>query len=111
MSQIQKMWHIYHQASYVAAWLGMSVDNSDVLLENIAKLGRQQPAAALRWAGQEGKESVSESDFAVDFYPSPLELRALVQRPYWQRLWIQQEIGHPARSGFTAATKGYARNG
>lgn len=105
------MWHIYHQASYVAAWLGMSADNSDVLLENIAKLGRQQPAAALRWAGQEGKESVSESDFAVDFYPSPLELRALVQRPYWQRLWIQQEIGHPARSGFTAATKGYARNG
>lgn len=91
MSQIQKMWHIYHQASYVAAWLGTSADNSDELLENIAELGRRQSAAALQWGRQE-KESVSESDLAVDSYPSPLQLRALVQRPYWQRLWIQQEI-------------------
>ncbi|OAL45374.1 hypothetical protein IQ07DRAFT_468514, partial [Pyrenochaeta sp. DS3sAY3a] len=41
VGQIQEMWHTYHQASYVAAWLGMSADNSDELLEKIAELGRQ----------------------------------------------------------------------
>ncbi|KAF2665262.1 hypothetical protein BT63DRAFT_483126 [Microthyrium microscopicum] len=91
-SQVQQMWNIYHQATYVAAWLGMCADNSDVLFDLIAQLGRQLPETALRWSRLE-RIKVSESDFAgLDFYPSPSDLKALVRRTYWQRVWIQQEI-------------------
>jgi hypothetical protein len=36
--QVQQMWTVYHEAQYVAAWLGLAADDSDLVLARITDI-------------------------------------------------------------------------
>jgi len=68
--QIQFMAKIYGQANCVVAWLGKAADDSDRALEEIRVAG--------------GKEGTNVWDTA----PVPQAVLALLQRPWFRRIWV-----------------------
>lgn len=85
-SQIGGMRHIYGVASRVVAWLGDKGKASDAafdLLEIFADVGHQSVEAAF------GQAQLPTKVFFGDYFYG---LNQLMQRPYWSRLWIVQEL-------------------
>lgn len=96
--QVRMMASIYNNAERVIAWLGESADGSDELFSCINGLNQH----GSRWAPNEKGKYIPNDEF--------LERRdRLLQRPYWNRTWIIQEL-HMARevvfqSGDSQATR------
>ncbi|KAH8589583.1 heterokaryon incompatibility protein-domain-containing protein [Bisporella sp. PMI_857] len=94
-AQVQKMKHIYTEASLVFSWLGEAADNSDLIMDHFRIIGEDI------FPGSRGMlETVGQLDQIVLAYKTAESRRALsnafkrfCQRPYWQRLWIIQEFG------------------
>jgi hypothetical protein len=38
--QVQQMWAVYHEAQYVAAWLGLAADDNDLVLAQITDVAK-----------------------------------------------------------------------
>jgi hypothetical protein len=103
--QVQLMWSIFEKAALVSAWLGPSADDSDRLMDQIrdtyiaamkacSKLPPEDRVRALKaWRPSE-KEFISLSAFAT-----------LLQRPFWHRVWIQQELQAQKTVFFYCSTK------
>jgi hypothetical protein len=77
--QIQFMAKIYSQANRVIVWLGEAEDDSDKALEAI----RVAPGNNIRVAP--GKKSTNFSDNTM----SPDAILALLQRPWFRRIWVR----------------------
>ncbi|ETS87142.1 hypothetical protein PFICI_00970 [Pestalotiopsis fici W106-1] len=77
--QIGLMYGIYACASCVVVWLGEMADESDQALEDLRKVGRQ-------WHINTKKEG-QISDRII----------ALFQRPWFERIWVLQEVGAARR--------------
>ncbi|KAH0538830.1 hypothetical protein FGG08_004606 [Glutinoglossum americanum] len=84
--QVQLMRMIYQSASSVFAWLGEAADDSDFAMKTIKASGKE------------------DSDIELDPETDPndidprlkVALRKLLDRPYWRRTWIIQELAVPS---------------
>ncbi|KAM0431860.1 hypothetical protein ACHAPT_005112 [Fusarium lateritium] len=95
--QVQMMYLIYQKASLTSVWLGPAADDSDLLMEQIQKLsrimvvehprGELTPDTQLQFA-QSWLNKLAPLDRAL----SVSALSAFIHRPYWSRVWIQQEL-------------------
>jgi Heterokaryon incompatibility protein (HET) len=103
--QVNFMWKIYESAVIVSAWLGPSADDSDKLMDQIrntyiavsqavSKLPQRDRVAAMKTWSPPEREFVSFSAFAT-----------FLQRPYWRRVWIQQELHAQNNVYFHCGTK------
>ncbi|KAF2805780.1 HET-domain-containing protein, partial [Mytilinidion resinicola] len=83
--QIPFMARIYHQASRVVVWLGEAANSSSLALEKI------------RDAGGKKSEDSPNNDLIRQDSPNNDLIReailALLQRPWFRRIWILQEVG------------------
>jgi hypothetical protein len=79
-SQVQMMGDIYSQAEHVRVWLGRSAGDSDTAFDVLRALGEGENLLDVQASGQLLDET---------------HLRAvsrLCKRPWWQRVWVQQEF-------------------
>jgi hypothetical protein len=83
--QVLRMGDIYSKAALTMAWLGGTYDDSNIAFDIIEKLGNTSPEQ-------------SPLEFMRALLPKPedktswLALDRLFDRPYWQRVWIRQEL-------------------
>ncbi|KAF2492760.1 HET-domain-containing protein [Lophium mytilinum] len=76
--QVQQMWNIFHEADHTAAWLGMADLPDTELIRTMQR-------------------SAQSNDTFESFYEyhnlfDVSKFGALTRRPYWRRVWIQQEL-------------------
>ncbi|KFA72154.1 hypothetical protein S40288_07067 [Stachybotrys chartarum IBT 40288] len=97
--QVAMMGDIYELASRVIVWLGPEENDSDRALDFFASLasmihvnwaqGTMRPSAF----GQSQPQWADESPVPFDDIPKDYAaIRALVNRPWFERVWIRQEI-------------------
>lgn len=92
-SQVQMMGTIYKAATFVVAWLGEEPENCEPLLRHLKRSGKVS-----RTVLRHGGRSV-ENDPRLEFEPladsaSVKALKILLQRSYWSRAWVLQELIH-----------------
>jgi hypothetical protein len=86
-NQVRKMRNIYGNAWTVIAWLGEEENESEKainLIDDLSSVGREG-------RGQELERKLTEDPNYLG-NGCWLALHELIQRPYWTRLWIIQEI-------------------
>ena len=84
--QVQMMRQIYERAQRVVIWLGIEGNNSTVAFEFIKFISSDRKKRAMRSEKLNGKASYS------GFREELEAVKKLCQRPYWERLWIIQEV-------------------
>jgi len=96
--QVKKMRDIYASAERVVIWLGASWKDSTLALRTLEYVGKQiELMSVLEYRHLPSPDAVEQRWWQHD-YDIPLEPVAvdailnLVQRPYFERLWIIQEI-------------------
>lgn len=96
--QVANMADIYSNAARVVIWLGPEAENSTLALENLEYLGSaididRDPADLFTIRARD-----KSKDHLVDELPYDVIQRKgilyLLQRPWFQRLWVQQEVYH-----------------
>jgi hypothetical protein len=102
-SQVPLMGVIYEKARDVLVWLGPAKDESDHLLKFLKKVGKQASQAGL-WntdASMSGMARAFEVSLSEIVKPGSLgpgftipteSLRSFVNRDWWTRVWVVQEI-------------------
>jgi hypothetical protein len=114
-AQVVLMRDIYRHAERVLVWLGPGADDSQLAYITLRRLSRYWPEMLERWAVDRmsalklgpyrktlqrlcGSQGVAQSDdIETDprFQIQPQELaalRAVLERPWWTRLWVIQEV-------------------
>ncbi|PQE09703.1 ankyrin and het domain protein [Rutstroemia sp. NJR-2017a BBW] len=92
--QVAMMGDIYRSADRVVVWLGPEADGSSAALDALGFLGFLGSQITVDWSTYE----VKAADVADSKKPVPLVARELtaiynfVSRPWFERLWIRQEI-------------------
>lgn len=96
-SQVPLMGGIYRRANRVIAWIGPEENNSSEALELISYIGRQVEInwriASIRPA--KGSKDLAWAELAAEapFNERQLQcLSLLFQRPWFERIWVRQEI-------------------
>jgi hypothetical protein len=85
-SQVQMMRHIYEKAQRVVIWLGVERDESNLAFKFMAFISDDR-----RKRARTGKKLDGLAKYSG--YEEELEaVQKLCQRPYWERLWIIQEV-------------------
>ncbi len=91
------MSRIYRSAVEVIVWLGSSADDSDYLFDLLNdELGTDSSST---------QSSQTELDDLLSDRRAALAFIALCRRPYWQRVWIIQEIFSSRHLRFYSGTK------
>jgi hypothetical protein len=85
--QIQKMREIYGSAWSVVAWLGVQENRSDFAIQMISDLAVFNQAGCGEWLE---KQLLEQADYLGSGFW--LALQQFMERPYWYRLWIIQEM-------------------
>ncbi|KAL2073871.1 hypothetical protein VTL71DRAFT_11197 [Oculimacula yallundae] len=80
--QVGKMRNIYENAEEVVAWLGPSYDDSDMALQFVWKI--YQHEHDIEWIARIFNDPKTKT--------SVLALSGLLNRKYWARMWIVQEL-------------------
>ncbi|KAH8800401.1 heterokaryon incompatibility protein-domain-containing protein, partial [Xylogone sp. PMI_703] len=89
-SQVALMTRIYAQCRSVEIWLGEEADDSKLAMQVIQKLSDGDP---VRGPGE--KKVVLQEISKKQRVRHWRALTALFQRPWWQRVWIRQEVAIP----------------
>ncbi|PSN63435.1 HET-domain-containing protein [Corynespora cassiicola Philippines] len=85
-SQVSLMRRIYKRATLVQVWLGEEADDSSVAIDLLNALGSPPKNAP-------GEKTIHYPTFDEDDVSYHWNaLRALFKRPWWERVWIRQEI-------------------
>jgi hypothetical protein len=87
--QVQQMWTIHHEAQYVAVWLGLAADDSDLVLAQIADVPEMRARDIDGYPNLERQQKLVNWTPPIDFLPL-FAFSALTKRSYWRRVWIQQ---------------------
>ncbi|KAE9363208.1 hypothetical protein N431DRAFT_564789 [Stipitochalara longipes BDJ] len=98
--QVQKMADIYTLAARVVVWLGPEENNSPLAMGMLQTIGLNVDVNWHLRTIHPSKKALSESSFNWPEWPSPLlsaqghmqSLRYLINRTWFDRLWIRQEI-------------------
>jgi hypothetical protein len=80
--QVAKMKMIYEQATEVVVWLGESYDNSDLAFQLVEEL----------YDHRESTIWITERFSKADIGGILLSLGMLLDRDYWWRIWVVQEL-------------------
>jgi hypothetical protein len=92
-SQVPLMGHVYSQAKSVRIWLGEAAENSDMAIEVLERLGEGETLLNLTINGQHLDKSHLDA------------VSKLFRRPWWQRVWIQQEFTLAVEAVFQCGSK------
>lgn len=84
--QVQMMRRIYERAQRVVIWLGIASNNSTLAFEFIKFISSDRKKRAIRF--EKLKRKAAYSGFREELEA----VKKLCQRPYWERLWIIQEV-------------------
>jgi hypothetical protein len=84
--QVQMMRRIYERAQRVVIWLGIGGDNSTLAFDFMRFISSDRKKRAMR--SEKLKRKPSYSGFREELEA----VKKLCQRPYWERLWIIQEV-------------------
>jgi len=114
-AQVRIMGDIYTMAETTLSWLGEASDDSDVALELIRALGdwtREHQGEIFDDEGDDPPEdgSIQTTTDAIEWLGFPLRnqnwpaLWRLLERPYWTRVWIIQELAVRGRLGKASGT-------
>ncbi len=87
--QVLRMVKIYANASETVAWLGKAADNSDLALDLMHILSNYD-ADKDTWESAMKRQNQPEEVSAYRDHWTALE--AFLSRPYWNRIWIIQEV-------------------
>lgn len=114
-SQVVLMREIYRRAERVLVWLGPSADASELAYSTLRRLSGYWPEMLERWGrepmsalklgpyrktlqrlcGSQGEAQSDDVETDERFHLRPQELvalRAVLERPWWMRLWVVQEV-------------------
>jgi hypothetical protein len=114
--QVNQMGDVYRQACYVVVWLGKDADNSDAVMDAISMIGSQgsrfvestideletMAEKCAKCKPEDAKTFLKDSPELLyhriigtfgDGWKFPLlALKAFIQRSWWRRVWIMQEL-------------------
>jgi hypothetical protein len=106
--QVQQMKSIYESANEVVVWLGPAADNSDIIMDLLAEIGKQAceyglPEKSLpfhrRWPEPQKDERLQAlmkifSQFIdrVGYIALAEAFGSFVARDWWKRVWVTQEL-------------------
>lgn len=83
--QVERMADIYSRATRVVVWLGLEADQSSLAMELMCSLGLSSHDV--------GNAKVALEDKILSYGCEALHsLHCLLDRPWFQRLWVRQEI-------------------
>jgi hypothetical protein len=100
-SQIQKMGSIYKRARQVISWLGVSVNESDLVFTTLRQIDMHHTislkTSILSDIAREMEQTTSSSHDRIWDETKVLDtlrtaLTAFIARNYWRRLWVLQEF-------------------
>ncbi|OAL03805.1 ankyrin, partial [Phaeosphaeriaceae sp. SRC1lsM3a] len=96
--QVQQMCKIYSQAEAVTVWLGESTDETDLLMESLQRLDEYSSTERHKnWDFQRWKSFWK----LIPRGPASQLLKGLsllLQRPWFRRVWVLQEISNSRRA-------------
>ena len=101
--QVQLMREIYHQAEFVVAWLGPGDRDSDEALDQLARIGAKilrLENGTLNFMGTNGEYPL----YLWDDESEPELVTKLLQRSYFERVWVLQEIAVSKNFVFVCGT-------
>jgi len=87
---------IYSNSKLTIAWLGPATDGGDVALKTLGRMGHFQSSRNPDRPSRDylrGYGPLLDKEFKNGF-PAD-QVRALLERPYWYRVWIFQEVRLP----------------
>ncbi|KAH8665022.1 heterokaryon incompatibility protein-domain-containing protein [Tricladium varicosporioides] len=87
--QVTLMTRIYKKSSGVHIWLGESAQDSDLAMDLVNLIGDAKPI------GPGDKLVTYPNHGIVEKIKHWEALTALFQRPYWNRVWVRQEVATP----------------
>ncbi|KAK0624057.1 heterokaryon incompatibility protein-domain-containing protein [Immersiella caudata] len=96
-SQVQMMGEIYSSSQFTLSWLGPEADDSNLAIRALDYIGEQcvehPDGPALQERCELFTRILPESDTDEWNARFPVEaVVALLNRPYWRRIWIVQEV-------------------
>lgn len=99
-AQVQKMFDIYSRAAHVLAWTGEAADDSDEALQlmedftDFLSLNMHDVLPLLEEGDPEGRSvAAALADLGFDVrHQNWTAYWAFLDRPYWSRVWILQEL-------------------
>ncbi|KAE9367969.1 HET-domain-containing protein [Stipitochalara longipes BDJ] len=84
--QVQMMRQIYERAQRAVIWLGVQSDNSNLAFTFMKFISSDRRIRAMKSEKLEGTRRYRGRERELE------AVRQLCQRPYWERLWIIQEV-------------------
>ena len=84
--QVQMMRQIYEKAQRVVIWLGIQNEDSTLAFTFMKFISSDRRNRAMRSEKLEGTKNYKDKQQELD------AVRNLCHRPYWERLWIVQEV-------------------
>jgi len=96
--QVSMMRNIYQQAMFVTMWLGVEQDDSHLAMSMIEAWGRAYSNT------DKDLDSKRSAAAALAMLNDPFDeagwkaINLFLQRPYWKRIWIVQEVALPQRA-------------
>ncbi|KAM0313627.1 hypothetical protein ACHAO8_005284 [Botrytis cinerea] len=94
--QIRQMGDIYKKAEKVVIWLGRGTEETDLVMDAMKRLRK----ASLSWHSTEWKDKASGWVDENNEHLSNLreQMRLILDRPWFRRIWILQEVANARRS-------------
>ncbi|KAM0141445.1 hypothetical protein ACHAP3_002309 [Botrytis cinerea] len=94
--QIRHMGDIYKKAEKVVIWLGRGTEETDLVMDAMKRLRK----ASLSWHSAEWRDKASGWVDENNEYLSNLreQMRLILDRPWFRRIWILQEVANARRS-------------
>ncbi|PMD40876.1 HET-domain-containing protein [Hyaloscypha variabilis F] len=84
--QVQMMRHIYERAQRAVIWLGVQSDDSQLAFKFMKLISSDRRRRARKSEKLEGTKQYTGTKQELK------AVKLLCQRPYWERLWIVQEV-------------------
>lgn len=137
--QVQQMQRIYEEAQLVLIWLGPARDESDVAMDSLKQIGEQYAKSVVikrwefrcfcaRWLHllvnfRDDKEDEEDDGLTLEQILSQVTnkhgtqaalptgaIYHLLQRPWWQRVWVVQELGAARKAIFMCGSRSIDAN-
>jgi hypothetical protein len=112
--QVKRMTKIYENAQQVVIWLGPPDDSSDLafdLLEKVSELVKSRPQVWEATDQLELRKSSAWRDLTAEVTSEPFDrrswkaLESLLERDWWNRVWVVQESTTRVLTGFCCGTR------
>jgi hypothetical protein len=108
--QVNQMKNIYSKADRVLIWLGPATDDTDILLDSLKQLERK---SRRHWTIEDNRWLETWSSLQLEMQTGYWDLanrqvaglKSLLERPWFKRVWILQEVANAGRATVLSGTK------